>query len=128
MKQTILLVDDQPALRALVALELQRMGYNVVTAADGPETMQQLEEIPLSLVILDLLLPEVDGLELLELIKQKQPEMPVIILTGAGYNDDAMAEALARGADGYVSKGLSISHLVMEIHRVLGPGRQKEMV
>ena len=70
---------------------------------------------------------ETDGLELLELIKRR-PNLPVIILTGIGYSEEAMAEALSMGAAAYVSKGLSASHLVMEIRRILGNGKTAEPI
>ena len=125
MLYRLLLVDDQPAVRALVALELERMGFKVTTTATGHEALQLIDEIPLHIVVLDVILEQMDGLELLGLIKKRHPRLPVVILTGAGYTPEVMSEALAKGADGYVSKGLSMSHLVMELHRILGNGKSK---
>jgi DNA-binding response OmpR family regulator len=123
-RNRVLVVDDQASVRALMELELQRVGFTVATAATGNEALRFLDDCAFDVVILDLILKEMDGLELLDLIRERHPSMPVVMLTGAGYTPEIMAEALARGADGYVSKGLSISNLVMELHRVLGIGKK----
>jgi DNA-binding NtrC family response regulator len=120
MTYRLLFVDDEPAIRALLELELARMDFQVTSTATGEEALQLLEQTPFHVVVLDLILHEIDGLDLLELIKHRHPRMPVVMLSGVGYTPDAMEEARARGANGYVSKGLAMSHLVTELHRVLG--------
>jgi DNA-binding NtrC family response regulator len=78
-----------------------------------------VDEVPLNLVILDIALADADGLELLESIKQAHPQLPVIMLTGMGYDDELLQEALQKGASGYISKTLSLDQLLMEVHRTL---------
>ena len=78
-----------------------------------------LDNQPFHLLITDLLLTESDGLSLLKVVKNRHKNLPVIILTGMGFDNEVQKEALEKGADGYVSKGLTMSHLKMEISRVL---------
>jgi len=118
-KQHLLLVDDEPAIRALATLELRGAGYRVTTASDADQALRLAEELTLSLVILDIMMPKTDGLSLLETLKQRHPTLPVVILTGIGVTDEVMKVAMRMGADAYVSKGMTISYLVMEIRRVL---------
>jgi DNA-binding NarL/FixJ family response regulator len=73
-------------------------------------------------MILDIALPDADGLELLEKVKTSHPNLPVIMLTGMGFDEDLVSEALAKKASGYVSKTLPLDQLLMEIRRALNPG------
>jgi len=73
----------------------------------------------LNLVILDVALAEADGLELLARLKGVHPKLPIIILTGMGFDDELLQEALQKGASGYVSKTLPLEQLLMEVHRTL---------
>jgi DNA-binding NtrC family response regulator len=119
MKKHLLFVDDEAAIRGLTSLDLRRNGYEVTAVAGIEEAVSLLEIMPFNLVITDLLLPAGDGLKFLEMVKQRHPRLPVLVLTGMGFDNEAMREALGRGADGFVSKGLTMSHLRMEIDRVL---------
>jgi DNA-binding response OmpR family regulator len=120
MKQHhLLVVDDNPTVRGLSRLELERQGYRVTTAGTVEEAISCLDQSDVSLAILDILMPGMDGLQLMEALKQKHPKLPIIILTGIGFDEEVIKEALSNGAAAYVSKGLSVSHLVMEIRRVL---------
>jgi DNA-binding response OmpR family regulator len=119
MKYHLLLVDDEPVVCGLTRLVLEAAGYAVTTAESFEEALRLAEETPFSLAIVDILLPHMDGLELLDVLKQNHPRLPVIVFTGVGFNDEAMQDALRKKADGYVSKGLWGSHLVMEVRHVL---------
>jgi CheY-like chemotaxis protein len=119
MKQRILVVDDEPSVLTLLAEFLERHGYSVATAASYAEGKQRVHEDPFHLVILDIAFPDGDGMELLDNIKEAHPNLPVIMLTGLGFDKDLMEEALTKKASGYISKTLPASQLLMEIHRVL---------
>ncbi len=119
MKQHILVVDDEAPIRELLTTYFTRRGYSVTPCANGADTLRAVDEIPLSLVILDLALVDDDGLELLERIKRSHPNLAVIILTGMGFDEDLLQEAKSKGADGYVSKTLPLEQLHMEVRRVL---------
>jgi DNA-binding NarL/FixJ family response regulator len=64
-------------------------------------------------------LADADGLEVLEMLKETHPKLPVLILTGMGYDDDLMREAMRLRADGYMSKTVALPHLVTEVRRIL---------
>jgi len=119
MQHDILIVDDEaPVWKALCAY-FRRRGF----AARGVESARQvrleLKQRRPSIVILDLALGEEDGLLLLEEIRTSDASLPVVIFTGLGFDNELIDEALKKGAAGYVTKGLSLDHLLMEVHRVL---------
>jgi len=121
MKEHILVVDDEAPIRDLLGEFFRRRGYTVTTAATGEDALRLADEVVLQLVILDIALPDADGLELLESIKSGHPNLPVIVLTGMGFDGELLREALQKGAAGYVSKTLPLDQLLMEVHRVLSP-------
>lgn len=119
MKQHILVVDDEPPIRELLQSYFTKHGYAVTTAADAQEAFRLADETPLQLVILDVLLPDSDGLEVLAQMKNTHPNLPIIIMTGIGFDEDLLQEAIQKGASGYVSKTLPLDQLLMEVHRTL---------
>lgn len=119
MKQHILVVDDEPQIRELLKAYFSKHGYDVTTAADAEAALRLADETPLNLVILDVLLPDIDGLEVLEKLKDAHPSLPVIIMTGIGFDEELLQEAIQKGASGYVSKTLPLDQLLMEVHRNL---------
>jgi two-component system phosphate regulon response regulator OmpR len=119
MKPRILVVDDEAAIRDLLADYFREHGYEVATAADAAQAREGAATLPPDLVVLDLALGEGDGLELLGQFKTVHPGLPVVVLTGMGYDEDLLQEARQRGADGYLSKALPVGQLLMEVVRVL---------
>jgi DNA-binding NtrC family response regulator len=119
MKQHILVVDDEPPIRELLRSYFQKHDYQVTTASNADEACQSADDVPLNLVILDVLLPDCDGLELLQRLKGAHPNLPVIIMTGIGFDEELLQEAIQKGASGYVSKTLPLDQLLMEVHRTL---------
>lgn len=119
MIKRILVVDDEPSIRELLRRFLTRRGYEVAAAANSEQGLLSLEEAHRDMAILDLDLGEENGLELLIALKEKQPDLPVIILTARGFEEELFQQALARGADGYVSKTLPLDQLLMEMLRII---------
>ncbi|MBU6399365.1 MAG: response regulator [Verrucomicrobia bacterium] len=119
MKQQILVVDDEAPIRELLGEFFKKRGYGVTTAATAAEALQRADEERLHLVILDIDLSDADGFEVLQSMKASHPNLPVIMLTGMGFDDDLLQEALQKGASGYVSKTLPLEQLLMEVHRTL---------
>ena len=119
MKQHLLVVDDEPPIRELLESYFRKHGYEVTTAADAAEAFNKADNIPLHLVILDVLLPDSDGLEILEKLKSAHPSLPIIIMTGIGFDEELLQESIQKGASGYVSKTLPLDQLLMEVHRTL---------
>jgi DNA-binding NtrC family response regulator len=119
MKQHILVVDDEEPIRDLLGEFFKKRGYDVTVAATAEETMRLVDEERLHLVILDIALNDADGLELLQRIKSSHPNLPVIMLTGMGFDDELLQEAVQKGAAGYVSKTLPLDQLLMAVHQAL---------
>jgi len=102
-RKQILVVDDEPNLRRVLAAQLSRDGYDVHAAEDGEEGLRILEEHHVDLVITDLRMPKVDGMELLRRALAMDPELPVVMITAHGTVDNAV-EALKTGAFDYLTK------------------------
>ena len=103
---TILLVDDEEAVQKLLTFPLERDGYRVVQAHDGDDALRQFEEHPVDLVVLDLMLPKVDGLEVCKRIRAIS-HVPIIMLTARDDEVDKVL-GLELGADDYITKPFSI--------------------
>ena len=119
MKQHLLVVDDEPSIRDLLSSFFRKHEYEVSTVATGAEALQAVDNKGVEVVILDVLLTDTDGLEVLAQIKAKHPKLPVIMITGIGFDEELLQEALQKGAAGYISKTLPLDQLLMEVHRTL---------
>jgi DNA-binding response OmpR family regulator len=115
--ETVLVVDDEPTLREVVVRYLERAGYRALEAGDGDEAEALLRTQPPDLVILDLMLPGTDGLELCRRIRADSA-LPVIMLTARGEEADRIV-GLELGADDYVTKPFSPRELVARVRTVL---------
>ena len=124
MKRHILVADDEEALLQLVSNFLRRRGFQVTTTSTADETLQVIQNVQIHLIILDLLWPDADGMELLETVKSLRPDLKIIIITGLGLRDDLVKETRERGAIGYISKAFSLDDLMQEVRRVLNTDRQ----
>lgn len=114
----ILVADDDRLVRAIFGDALSRAGHEVVTAADGRQAIARLEEGPFDLLLTDLLMPEMDGLELLDEAKRRWPTLDVVVLTSVGTAEPAV-RALRAGALHYLVKPVDPEALVLEVHRCL---------
>ena len=117
MSTKVLVVDDEPTIREVVVTYLQREGYDTLEAADGVRAREILEQHEPSLVVLDLMLPGTDGLELCRWIRTRS-DLPVIMLTARGEEADRIV-GLELGADDYVTKPFSPRELVARVRTVL---------
>ena len=118
--ETVLVVDDEPTIRDVVVQYLRREGYTTLEASDGTTARELLERESPSLVVLDLMLPEIDGLTLCRWIRERS-EVPVIMLTARGEEADRIV-GLELGADDYVTKPFSPRELVARVRTVLRRG------
>ena len=116
----ILVVDDEPDITALVAYHLARSGYRVSTAASGVEALQAARDEQPALVVLDLMLPELSGFEVLERIRADKSlaETPVLMLTARRDEPDRV-QGLSLGADDYLVKPFSPQELVLRVRNIL---------
>ncbi|MQA90633.1 MAG: response regulator [Gemmatimonas sp.] len=120
MSAQILVVDDEPDISALVAYHLARASYRVRTATDGADALRAVENQLPDLIVLDLMLPGVSGLEILKELRRR-PEthtLPVILLTARKEEQDRI-EGLRLGADDYVAKPFSPQELILRVGAVL---------
>jgi len=116
----ILVVDDEPDAIELIKFNLKNAGYEVVTAADGDEALKKARSLLPDLIILDLMLPEVDGLEVCKILRRDQrvSAVPIIMLTAKAAEIDRVL-GLELGADDYVTKPFSPRELVLRVKRLL---------
>jgi len=122
---SILVVEDEPSIAEVVGLYLQRAGYQVQTAADGKIAITMLEKGMPDLVILDLMLPEVDGLSLTRWLRDRS-NVPIIMLTARREEIDRIA-GLEMGADDYVVKPFSPQELVSRVRAVLRRTKREQV-
>jgi DNA-binding response OmpR family regulator len=113
----VLVVDDEPMVREVLSRYLSREGFDVTTAADGEEALARLGDAEPDLVLLDLMLPRVDGYEVFRRLRQRAPT-PVIMLTARGEETDRVV-GLDRGADDYIAKPFSPREVVARVRAVL---------
>ncbi|MGA8579042.1 MAG: sigma-54 dependent transcriptional regulator, partial [Bryobacteraceae bacterium] len=120
MKNTasILLVDDDSAFRNVMAGELRRLGHEVVTAGSGEEAVSRVEQWEPEVVLLDLRLPGMDGLEALKTIRGRNASIEVIMLTGHGSIDSAI-ESIRDGAFDYVTKPCPLDEIQIRVQRAI---------
>jgi two-component system, OmpR family, phosphate regulon response regulator PhoB len=120
MNAHILVVDDEPDISALVAYHLAREAYRVRTVADGTEALRSVEAEPPDLVVLDLMLPGMSGLEVLQELRRRDEtqHIPVILLTARRGEEDRIA-GLKLGADDYLAKPFSPQELVLRVQAIL---------
>ena len=114
----ILLVDDEANVRTVFSDVLKRAGYRVKAVENGHKAVKEVEEKTYNLALVDLRMPKMDGIEVLENIKKKKPEIPVIIYTGYGSVTTAV-EAMRKGASDYLNKPFSPEELKLAIKKVL---------
>jgi DNA-binding response OmpR family regulator len=117
MSTTVLVVDDEPIVREVVVGYLQREGFRTLEAADGNRAKEILEGDPPSIVLLDVMLPGTDGLELCRWIRSRS-KLPVIMVTARGEEADRIV-GLELGADDYVTKPFSPRELAARVRTVL---------
>ena len=122
-QRPILVVDDDAKIVRLVRTYLERAGHRVVEASDGRSALSAIALEAPALVILDIMLPEVDGLAVLKAVRRTD-RTPIIILSARGLTDDRIA-GLAAGADDYVPKPFSPAELVLRVQRVLDRARER---
>ncbi len=120
MKYKILVVDDEPDAVELIEFNLKAAGYEVSTAVDGAQALKKARSILPNLIVLDLMLPEVDGLEVCKILRRdpKTQGIPILMLTAKAAEIDRVL-GLELGADDYVTKPFSPRELVLRIKRLL---------
>ena len=121
-KPRILIVEDEPPIRSGLIDVFTYHGFSVDSAADGDDGWHKAQRGPHDLILLDVMLPGLDGFEICRRIRARDREQAVILLTARGTDDDVI-QGLALGADDYVAKPFSIAELVLRVNAVLRRAR-----
>lgn len=116
--ELILLVDDEPNIIELAQLYLEREGYNIITASDGKAALDAVERQRPALIVLDLMMPEVDGLEVCRTLRGKKDPVSILMLTARDEDIDKIL-GLELGADDYLTKPFNPRELVARVKAVL---------
>ena len=118
MPETILVVDDDESLRRVTQLQLEEAGYFAITAANGEEALRRVEEDAPALVITDLKMPGVSGLDLLRKVRERYPRTAVVMVTAFGSVETAVA-AMKAGAYDYITKPIDYEELMIVVNRAV---------
>ena len=116
--QTILIVDDEESHRLMLRAHLEQEGFSTVEAVDGQEAIAKVAERNVDLILMDIRMPRLDGMEALLRIKQANPTIPVIMMTAYGSIDSAV-KALQAGATDYLTKPLDSNELLVKVQKAL---------
>ena len=114
----ILLVEDEESLRDLIRFNLELEGYEVIAAGDGRRALALSREQRFDLLLLDVMLPEVDGFQLCEQIRLTNFEVPIVFLTAKDTAADRIA-GLRKGADDYITKPFNLEELLLRVNRLI---------
>jgi two-component system, NtrC family, response regulator PilR len=116
MDATILIVDDDAMVRNVIEQLLQRKGYKIKGVSSGREAIEYLKANRVDLVVSDIIMPEMNGYELLQVIKKSFPQIGIIMMTGYG-DANSVKEALTLGADEYITKPFKGQEVTLIIER-----------
>lgn len=125
-REKVLIVDDEPDLLDLIDFNLTRNGFLTSSALDGHEAVAKLESFEPDIMVLDLMLPGLDGWEVCRQLKQKTRDIPVIMLTAKGMPEDKV-KGFEFGADEYITKPFNVKELIIRVENLLDKKRGKEV-
>lgn len=121
IKKTVLIADDEIRMRRVIADYLSIKGYQTVEAANGTEAVMIAQSRPVDLILLDVMMPQMDGFEACRIIRRNHPSMPIIMLTAKSEEADEL-QGFSLGADEYIAKPFSLKILLARIEAVLRRG------
>ncbi len=127
-KETILVVDDEEDIFELIKFNLEKEGYSILTAQTGEKAVKIAGQVLIDLIVLDLMLPGIDGLEVTKFLKtdEKTEDIPIIMLTAKGEESDIVT-GLELGADDYLLKPFSPKILIARIRAILRRGKKDKI-
>jgi two-component system response regulator RegX3 len=123
----VLLVDDEEVLRTSLGYALKKEGFQVATAADGGEALEEARTFAPDVILLDVMLPGIDGFEVCRRLRDASADMPVIFLTAKDQSGDRV-HGLETGADDYVIKPFNTRELIARVHAVLRRRQQAQRI
>src|SRR5688572_18760949 len=122
-KTSILLVEDEENLHEALKLNLELEGYDVTSAFDGAAALRAVENEYFDLIILDVMLPEMDGISVTESIRISNNEVPILILSAKNSSADRVL-GLKKGADDYLTKPFNLEELLLRIHKLIDKNKK----
>jgi len=127
-KIRILVIDDETDALELFKDLFTKKGYVVECAPGGIEALEIIDKSMFDAVLLDIKMPVMNGIEVLSRIKQKKPDLPVVMLTAYGYDDNLISKAIEQGATGYISKNFPLAQIVYTFQTLLStiPTKREE--
>ena len=114
----LLVVDDEPTVRELLSMSLKFAGFTVQTVANGRQALKTEGDFKADLVILDIMLPDMNGFEVLQHLREHEPDLPVLFLTAKDDIQDKI-QGLTIGADDYITKPFSLEELIARVRAIL---------
>lgn len=120
MKKHILTIDDEAEIRDLLVEVLNGRGYRVTSASSGAEALRVVKAEPCDLIISDLQMEDVDGLELIEQLLHLQPNVPTILLTGVLFDHEVVRDNISKKVSCYIEKTVPLTKILSEIERLIG--------
>lgn len=117
-RATILLVEDEENLQEALKLNLELENYEVSCAGDGPEALKKVEQEYFDLIILDIMLPEIDGISVCETIRIKNIPVPILMLSAKSTSADRVM-GLKKGADDYMTKPFNLEELLLRVEKLI---------
>jgi putative two-component system response regulator len=122
----ILVIDDEVVIRDLIIEILDRAGYDTIGAETPARALEIIDAESLALVVSDIMMPELSGLQLLDIVRERRPSVPVVLVTGAGTYEN-LTDALARGADGLVIKPFAHAELIAAVESAMTRAKHSEV-
>jgi two-component system, OmpR family, alkaline phosphatase synthesis response regulator PhoP len=117
-KISILLVEDEENLQEALKLNLEMEGYEITSAYDGAEALKAVQKGYFNLIILDVMLPELDGITVCETIRLNDPDIPILILSAKNSSADRVL-GLKKGADDYLNKPFNLEELLLRVNKLI---------
>jgi two-component system alkaline phosphatase synthesis response regulator PhoP len=124
-KQSILLVEDEENLHEALKLNLELEGFSVTSAYDGAEALKKIQEEYFDLIVLDVMLPEVDGIHVTETIRVHNNDVPVLILSAKNSSADRVL-GLKKGADDYMTKPFNLEELLLRVQKLIDKNKKMQ--
>jgi len=126
MANKVLVVDDEASVRELFTELLKKEDCAVTTLSNAEEALDLLEKECFDAVLMDIKLPGISGMEALKKIKEKRPQLPVIMITGFGYDEGLIAKCKEYSCNGYIGKNMPISQIISSFKMFLKIAKDKK--
>src|ERR1700709_534326 len=124
-RSSILLVEDEENLHEALKLNLELEGYEVTSAFDGGQALKAIEQEYFNLIILDVMLPIIDGISITETIRVQNNDVPILMLSAKNTSADRVL-GLKKGADDYLTKPFNLEELLLRVHKLIDKNKKMQ--